>query len=136
MWVANSSITSPTRKAVSPEIPVSISSKINVGSEVCLASRPLTASISLDNSPPEATLPTGAGGCPAFAVNNKSTSFIPFAFNCACVDSLKVNAALGMLICFSALPTSFSTTLIAFLRLPSSSVAFLNKSVCKLAIFF
>ncbi|MNL70255.1 hypothetical protein D3C87_1952290 [compost metagenome] len=62
MFFSSSPITSPTRKAVSPEIPVSISSNMRVGNEVCLAMMDFMASIKRESSPPEATLATGAGG--------------------------------------------------------------------------
>ena len=54
-------------RAVIPEIPVSISSKISVGVSSSSARTVFTASMTRDSSPPDATFPIGFRGSPGFA---------------------------------------------------------------------
>jgi len=52
--------------------PVSISSRISVGSDVFSAITYFTQNISLENSPPDATWASGRGVIPLFALNRTS----------------------------------------------------------------
>src|SRR6185437_11558219 len=75
----NRSMICPTLLATSPETPASISSKIMVGKAVFCAINDLIASISLESSPPEATLLISASAWPLLAVNRKRTTSNPLA---------------------------------------------------------
>ena len=66
--VLNSRKTRPILRAISPLMPVSISSKIKHGRLRRLARAALSASITRDISPPEATLVSGRAGEPGLAV--------------------------------------------------------------------
>jgi len=69
--------TSPTLPAISPEIPLSISSKIIVGRSFRSEMSDFSASITLESSPPEATLLRSAGSCPRLAENLNTRLSIP-----------------------------------------------------------
>ena len=74
---------SPMRSATDPETPVSISSKITVGSCPERATSDLRLSISRDISPPEATFSTGWSGIRRLAVNRKRIVSAPSGRNSA-----------------------------------------------------
>ena len=64
--------------AISPETPVSISSKISVGNAILSAIKYLIAKMSRDNSPPEATFLSDCGATPLLAENRMEHLLIPF----------------------------------------------------------
>ena len=105
---------SPIASAMRPETPVSISSKMMVGSCIRLASRALMASMTRESSPPEAIFSMGRGAALRLAVKRNSTASAPVrpgsvgvrhASNCvsgipsrasvAQTDSAKAGAALA-----------------------------------------
>ncbi len=65
---------SPMRRATPPEMPVSISSKISVGSGMALATSDLVTSVRRDSSPPEATPLMGISRLPGLAAKRNCTS--------------------------------------------------------------
>ena len=69
--------------AISPDTPVSISSKIKVGSWDFSATMDLITSMMRDSSPPEATLFNGAKSMPLLAENNRAASSTPLAVGAA-----------------------------------------------------
>ncbi|MNL00226.1 hypothetical protein D3C87_1206520 [compost metagenome] len=69
---------SPILIAISPETPVSISSKIKVGNFEYCAKIAFTASIIRDISPPEATFFNNPKSVPLLAENKNCNSSFPF----------------------------------------------------------
>ena len=74
---ASSLMMRPMASAMRPETPVSISSKMIVGSCMRSASSALIASITRDSSPPEAMRSTGWGAAVRLAVKRNSTRSRP-----------------------------------------------------------
>ena len=89
-------IMSPILSATLPDTPVSISSNIIVGSDVYLASSPLSESITLDSSPPEATLEISLRVDAPLAENRKSRVSPPEAVSLSFGVTTAWNTACGI----------------------------------------
>ena len=76
---ASSFIIWATFDAVSPEMPVSISSKMMVGRNMESLMMDLRQSMMRDISPPDAILVMSAGSTPALAENRKAAVSLPFS---------------------------------------------------------
>ena len=74
---------SPILWAISPETPVSISSKMIVGKAILVASRCLIASIIRESSPPEAVFLSNPKLPPLLAEKRKERLSLPFARYCS-----------------------------------------------------
>ena len=72
-----SSIMLPILMAISPETPVSISSKTMVGSFRLVAKMYFRAIINRENSPPDATFLSCWGLMPLLALNKNETASVP-----------------------------------------------------------
>ena len=133
-------IMSPILSAILPETPVSISSNIIVGNDVYLASSPLSESITLDSSPPEATLEMSRRASGPLAENRKSRRSPPEAVSLSPGETAARNTACGISRerisdCSSAdsapqapLRSSDSFPAKSFLALSSEASSFLSSS--------
>ena len=75
--LATRRIVSPTLSPTVPPMPASTSSKTSVGTRSSRARIVLSASITRDNSPPDATRASGRASCPTFSATRNSTSSAP-----------------------------------------------------------
>src|SRR6056297_1873467 len=98
----------PILRAISPETPESISSKITGGSDLEIRSKFLIASISRDISPPEAILEISAGGASVLALKRKATESFPEGEKEGNLSCSTVNFDLAIPSFFKSFSTDFS----------------------------
>ena len=110
------SMISPMASAMRPETPVSISSKMTVGSCMHRASRALRASMTRESSPPEAIRSTGWGVALRLAVKRKTTLSRPVRPSSASGVSATSNTVSGMPSCVSVARICFAKPAAAFSR--------------------
>ena len=113
----------PTLDAVSPEMPVSISSKIIVGRYMESVMMDLRQSMMRDISPPDAILDMSAGAMPALAEKRKVTKSEPVSRS----SSVSCSSTRNLL---SDMPSFRSRSSIAFTK---AGIAFLREAVTFLA---
>jgi len=93
----------PTTSATPPPMPTSTSSNIMVGILSFFAVTTRIAKLIRDNSPPEATLPSGRGATPACPATKNSTCSSPLAVGDCAVNATSNLPPLSDRRCISAL---------------------------------